>query len=328
MRAPPKFACFILAVIAANAMALPPERPTQPYYTKFHADPSGELFAEVTTGESYRSRDGGMHWSWIPELPGFKQLVRSGLDPARQLCRPESHGQSCQGVSGTVSAVDAAGNVYRCAGDRIEMSDDAGKNWEKTNSCASSSSSPDRCQYMAVQGKEIYVLGTGLYKSIDRGQHWITVKEASNGVLAGDPLTISLIGLGTGPSRTLYTTSRQISNGHGLSIQASRDGGQTWKRQTFGLPANWRFFKLARVSSDAIYFFAKAEATPDQQPGLYRTVDGVSAELLSTDADYSHWLDVQTGADGAIFIVTLSAIQRSDDGGKTWRLLGREGITW
>jgi hypothetical protein len=242
------------------------------------------------------------------------------MSPTQQVCKLQSVGWNCLGVQGTVSAVNDAGILYKCAVDRIEISSDGGKSWQKTAAWPGALVNNDYCDELVVQGNEISMFGNGLYRSNDHGLHWTIARERS-----GERASEDMIAPMASPDGALYATFNERTDG-GWSIKASVDAGRTWTRQTFGLPEDWRVFQLERVFSDAIYFFAAAKWVPGQQPALYRSVAGKSAELMNIKIDYGTWRDVQTGPNGAIFVVTDTAIQRSDDDGKTWRKLARDGI--
>jgi hypothetical protein len=325
-----KLCCLILTATTATASAIAPERPKKPLFARLYVEASGALVAELHAEGFYRSVDGGVRWSPVPSPTDFLQLVSSGLDAVGQVCQPQNSGRAwrCIGVSGSVRAVDRAGALYKCAGETIQISADGGNHWQKTALWSDSSTTPDYCTSIAAQGHAIYVIGQGMYRSSDRGAHWRPVnKNRPVGPIFPNESDV-LIGIMGAPDGTLYATTSATTTTifDGTSIQASTDDGLTWKRQTFGLPATWPYFAVERIFSNTVYFSASEKQVPGQPLALYRSVDGKTAELMNITIDYGTWVDLQAGPDGAIYLVTLNFIHRSDDGGKTWRELGRDGI--
>jgi hypothetical protein len=325
-----KLCCVILIMTTANANAIAPDRPKKPLFARLYVETSGALVAELNAAGFYRSVDGGVLWSPVPSPMDFLKLVSSGLDAERQVCKPLDSGRAwtCIGVSGSVSAVDRTGSLYRCAGDMIEISADAGERWKKTASWSGSLTNPDNCASIAIQGQAIYAIGEGVYRSRDGGAHWTSVRKRQldgQAFLEESGIMIGMMGAKDG---TLYatTTTTTTTTNDSISIQASADEGLTWKRQTFGLPATWQYFAVERIFSNMVYFSAAKQRTPGQPLALYRSVDGKTAELMNITVDYGTWVDLQAGPDGAVYLVSLNFIHRSDDGGKTWRKLGRDGI--
>jgi hypothetical protein len=323
--------CFlILTATTATASAIAPERPKKPLFAGLYVEASGALVAELVSAGFYRSVDGGLRWSRVPSPEDFLKLVSNGLDAERQVCIPRDFGGAwtCVGVKGSVSAVDRAGSLYRCAGDMIEISGDGGEHWKQTASWSGSLIDPDYCASIAVKGQAIYAVGKGVYRSSDHGAHWTSVIIGRpNGPTFQEKAGI-MIGMMCAPDGTLYatTTSTAIAANDSISIQASTDDGLTWKRKTFGLPAAWRYFAVRRIFANTLYFSAGEQNIPGQPLALYRSVGGKAAEIMNITIDYGTWVDLQAGPDGAIYLVTLNFIHRSDDGGKTWRKLGRDGI--
>ncbi len=111
-------------------------------------------------------------------------------------------------------------------------------------------------------------------------------------------------------------------------IFSTADAGASWRRETFGLPANWHYFVLRRIFGDATYFSAMPSeiATDAFEPPLYRSVGGKNAVPMNIKIKIGEWSDVQVGPDGAVYVVASSLIHKSGDGGKTWRALSRVGI--
>lgn len=326
-----KLCCLILATATMDAGAIAPERPLKPYFNRLYVEPSGALVAELTSAGFYRSEDGGVRWSRIPSPTDFLQLVSSGLDANGQVCHPQDAGRSwdCLGLSGRVNAVGGTGVLYRNAGSAtLEMSADGGEHWLKTTSWSGSSSSPDTSSTIVVQGQAIYAVAQGVYRSGDHGAHWTAVIARRP---FGPPfleMSGEVIGLMSTQDGRLYatTSTSTVTTKDGISIQVSADDGQTWTRQTFGLPATWEYFAVERIFSNTVYFAAAERAIPGEPLGLYRSVDGKTAEYLNINHEYGNFVDMQVGPDSAIYVVTNHFIHRSDDGGKTWRQLGRNGI--
>ena len=237
-----KFGCLILAVIAANATALPPERPKQPNFTRLYVEPSGALVAEVTTREFYRSQDSGAHWTAIAKQPSFEQLRNIGLNPAQQICMPRDFGAfwTCAGLSENVSVIDGEGTLYQCAGARLASSSVDGEHWQALTTSDASSTKIDHCAHTALLVKKILASGGKTDSTLPRAGKPTT--DAGRGLQAfvtDDDLAV--IGLMQG-SGTLYATTRQRSTSD-FSIRTSADGGRELEAADLRVTGTLAYFR-------------------------------------------------------------------------------------
>lgn len=316
--------------MAINANAIAPLRPAQPLFDSLYVRSNGELIAGATGTGMYRSVDDGLHWAPIPEIAAHPDLPdlgdRARLGPVRQQCKPHDFGASwtCIGMAGSVNAVDGNGTLYKCSGGGIEASRDGGKTFAQTGPWPESAGDRGSCRLITAHETKLYAFGQSLHKSSDGGAHWTPVARTVPGaaLIPGE----RLVGLLADKRGVLYATTAGEEH---LHVYSSADGGVTWQRQTFGLPTNWRVFTLQRVLPDAVYFAAAERRVPGQEATLYRSVDGKTAhQPLNLSIKYGSWVDVQTGLDGSIYVVTQEVIHKSGDAGKTWRQIGRDGMQW
>jgi len=320
-------------MITSNAIGVPPLRPEKPLFDSFYAGASGELFAGTIAGGSFHSIDDGKTWKPVANdtinweaFTNRSASVRI-INPAQQLCKPRDFGGSwnCVGVEGNVSAVDGKGKLYKCAGDHLEVSSDGGKIWHKVETWPSMPGNYEQCQMMAIHGETFYVAGQALYKSSDHGIHWSTVhSKNTDGAIIPEE---RILGLMSDKNGVLYATTVGTRAEH-YYIFSSKDGGREWKRQTFGLPESWNMFALRRTLSDAIYFSAADRQTQGQEASIYRSVDENHATKLDINIKYGTFVDIQNGPGNSLYVITLDAIHKSIDEGRTWKTLSREGISW
>jgi hypothetical protein len=310
---------FLITMTLPSATAAPP-RPGQAQFDSLHVAADGTLFAGVISQGTYRSADGGSSWVSTGVVPDYASLSGSGaLGAERQLCVSRDAGGSwnCLGLHETVNAVLDNGTLYKCAADRIASSVDGGKTWTESAPWNAAGTQIDYCQTMAARGNVIYVQGEAVYRSTDRGAHW----TRTSAVPAIDNERI--LGMMLDQNGTLYASSSRVG-ARVLSIYGSADGGRTWSRRTFGLPAEWEVFSLNRILAGGLVFSASKQAGQPRQ--LFLSTDSQSAIDLKFFNPDSGFVDVQEGKGKSLFIVTRAALYRSDDAGAHWRELGRQGI--
>lgn len=326
------FLFFLFALMSNNVKAAPP-RPEKPDIDNFYISANGKLVAETIGGPTFNSVDDGKSWTLSADAPfnwvnfSSRPAAASPQNPMQQLCKPRDFGGSwgCVGVDKSVSAVDGKGNLYKCAGDHLQISSNGGKVWRKVKTWPSIPGNYEQCQSMAIQGDTFYVAGQTLYKSSDHGVHWSTVNPKNT-----DEMIIPderIIGLMLDKNGVLYATTAG-TKANRYSIFSSQDGGREWQRQTFGLPENWNSFVMMRTLSDAIYFLAAEGHTQGQEPEIYRSVDQKPATKLNISIKPGTWVDIKNGPGNSLYLITIESIHKSNDAGKTWYAISREGIAW
>ena len=325
--------CCLIFLMASNVKALPPLRPEKPLIDNFYISANEKLVAETIGGPTFNSVDDGKSWklsaddqfNWVNFFN--RPAYASPQNPMQQLCKPRDFGGNwgCVGVAGSVSAVDGKGNLYKCAGDHLQISSDGGKVWRKVKTWPSMPGNGMQCQLMAIQGDIFYVAGETLYKSSDHGVHWSTVNSKNtDGSIIRDE---RIIGLMLDKNGVLYATTVGEKAGHNY-IFSSQDGEREWRRQTFGLPEKWNSFVMVRTLSDATYFLAAESDTQGQEPEIYRSVDQKPATKLNISIKPGTWVDIKNGPGNSLYLITIESIHKSNDAGKTWHMLSREGIDW
>jgi photosystem II stability/assembly factor-like uncharacterized protein len=316
------FALFLFFVTSADAMR--PPRPQSPPFSSLYVGPKGELIVRVAYA-AFLSVDGGQHWVRTVKR-GRRYTYFNSNSIVLDRCGDDLKCESENLDIGTLEATDERGWLYTCYGDKIKISKDQGKSWRTTNPLPESPEGPDECNKLAAHRGITYALGRSrvLYKSVDVGARWVQVQTDRN-FSAPFAANVQILHMLIDKNRILYAST--IGNGGNL-IYASSDGGITWKRQTFGLPENWNYFVLLRALQDALYFKASDDSLNGQTPSFYRTTDGKVATKLDINFRPGSWSDIQIGRSGEIYMVSDEFIYMSKDGGKTWKPLNRNEITW
>ncbi|HEY3933385.1 MAG TPA: hypothetical protein VGL65_02075 [Gemmatimonadales bacterium] len=176
----------------------------------------------------------------------------------------------------------------------------------------------------------------GVWKTENAGATWTPIFDRqgsySIGVVAVDPKDPSVVWVGTGENNS----QRSVSYGDG--VYRSDDGGRTWHRMGLEKSEHIGRIVIDPRNSDVVYVAAQGPLWSDGgDRGLYKTTDGgrtwnavltVSERTGVTDvaldprnpdiilaATYQRRRHVWTLIDGG----PESGLQRSVDGGKTWR---------
>jgi photosystem II stability/assembly factor-like uncharacterized protein len=202
----------------------------------------------------------------------------------------------------------------------------------------------------------IYVTAAsgGVWKTENGGATWTPLFDRqgsySIGVVTIDPNNPSTIWVGTGENNS------QRSVGYGDGVYRSDDAGRTWRRMGLEKSEHIARIVIDPRNSDVVYVAAQGPLWSDGgERGLYKTTDGGrtwSAVLTTSErtgvtdvvldprhpdvliaATYQRRRHVWTLIDGG----PESGLQRSTDGGKTWRKItsgvptgqiGRIGIAY
>jgi photosystem II stability/assembly factor-like uncharacterized protein len=236
------------ALIAAALLAAPLHagwRPVGPYggtVTLVAVDPArpSTVLACTATQGLFRSDDGGT--SWEPVVGGFYLPVSKVVfDPVH---------------SGRVYAV--------IGGDSVIRSSDDGRTWSSTGRIG------HRFPIAALAvdphgGSAVYASSGMLFRSTDRGGHWVALGATSLASGAAASLAVGAV------SSVLYSVTDD-------GVYRSRDGGATFKR--LGL-AGMQLGVLALAPSDAAVLYTAGKH------GLFRSGDGGA-----------HWQEIDAGLPG------------------------------
>jgi len=172
----------------------------------------------------------------------------------------------------------------------------------------------------------------GLYKSIDGGKSWKNVLGVNEwtGVtdIVADPSNPDYLYAATWQRHR--TVAAYMGGGPGSGIHISKDGGETWEKQTAGLPSsNLGKIGLAVSPQNADVVYAVIE-TDRRTGGVYKSTNkGASWKKQSnavsgaTGPHYYHELYASPHAFDRLYLMDVR-VQVSDDGGKTFRTLKEE----
>lgn len=204
---------------------------TSPYvrWLAYHPDISDREYAGTEPAGIFVSHDGAEHWTACPEVHALrdKHLWRMPYSPAAGCVRGFTFcGQRMY------AAVEVGG---------VLRSDDGGEHWALA---AGSDGNPDLNgppkPYVYPDIHDLVVhpsdpdlvwaaTGDGLYRSQDGGATWESLYDCYCRALWVDPNDAQHI---------IFGPAKRVSAGG--SIQASHDGGRTWKAATGTLEVPWR----------------------------------------------------------------------------------------
>ncbi|HXO25922.1 MAG TPA: glycosyl hydrolase [Thermoanaerobaculia bacterium] len=183
--------------------------------------------------------------------------------------------------------------------------------------------------YVAAQGP-LWAAGgdRGIYKTADGGKTWkrmLTISD-NTGVtdLVMDPRNPDVLYAAAYQRRRHVWTL--IDGGPESALYKSRDAGATWQKLTNGLPKeDMGRIGLAVAPTDPDVVYATIEAARGGS-GFFRSRDGGvnwekrSSTIASSPQYYQHIVVDPKVADRVYLLDTFNKV--SDDGGKTFRLLG------
>jgi hypothetical protein len=294
--------------------------------------PNGELLITGTMG-SMLSVDGGT--TWTPPVWGTatesRSLAQMRADSVQEISK--QHGLSWprpQGIWPSVPAVDHQHRMYACSkdGKRVEYSDNNGNDWNATGKL-------DKIEFYNCRGITMiedipYVLTrNGIYRSEDRGQHWIGISDFFGPVRGHYAFGIArLFGDGHG---LLYVDHRgtRFTGDDTMKIFRSHDQGVSWEQLVFDLSKEQAQgnIMLLRIHQNALYFVAHP-GVAGAPVSLYRTTDDRTVtKLLDIPLDGSSDLDrLDIGPHGELVVVGYQSLFISTDKGTTWRTISKDAL--
>lgn len=221
-------------------------------------------------------------------------------------------------------------------GDGIYKSVDRGKTWKnvglkKSEHIAKIIVDPTNSDivYVASMGPLWSEGGErGVYKTVDGGKNWKAVlsidKHTGVSDLIMDPRNPNILYAAAQQRRRHVFT--YVGGGPGSGMHKSVDGGTTWTKINSGLPANMGRIGLAISPANNDYIYAVVEAA-DGKGGTFRTTDGGNSwnkrgKYVSSGNYYQEIYCDLTDPDKLYAMNTW--MQRSTDGGKTFRNVGED----
>ncbi len=232
------------------------------------------------------------------------------------------------------------GGRHIAFGDGVYKSADAGQTWKNMGLASSEHISkiivhPKNSDIILVAAQgPLWSSGgdRGLFKTVDGGKNWKNVLSVNEwtGVtdIVVDPTNPDWMYAATWQRHR--TVAAYMSGGPGSGIYRSKDGGDTWEKQTTGLPKS-NLGKIGMTVSpqnpDIVYAVIE---TDRREGGVYKSIDkGSSWEKQSNTVSggtgplYYQELYASPHAFDRLYLMDVR-IQVSDDGGKTFRTLKEE----
>ena len=287
-------------------------------------DPSNTKNIWVGTGESwarnsvsmgdgvYKSTDGGDNWTNVG-LPDSERIAKILVDPK----------------DGNTVYACATGAAFKDSAERgVYKTTDAGKSWRKVLAGINLSTG---CGMMSMNQAEPNVIyatmwdyrrqawtfrsggaGSGIFKSIDKGEHWSEIDETTGKGLPAKPY--GRIALTVAPSnpKVVYAMVECAKS----ALYRSDDAGLTWERRDASQYMVWRPF-----------YFANLIVDPKNENKLFK---GDLILLLSNDGGKSfqdtaddthadhHDVWISPNNPNLIFDADDGGLSRSQDGGSGW----------
>ena len=288
-------------------------------------DPSNSKIVWVGAGEAwtrnsvsigdgiYKSTDGGENWTNMG-LKDSEHIAKILVDP-----RDSNNVLAC-----------ATGHVWNDNDERgVFKTSDGGNTWKKVLAGANGSTGCGMLATSSLEPKTIFASmwdfrrqgwtfrsggpGSGLYQSIDGGEHWTELNDGNSKGLPEKPW--GRIALAVAPSKPQVVYAMIESKKSALF--RSDDGGKTWNRLDASRFMIWRPFYFANLIVDPK---DENKVFKPDGPLLLSVNGGQSFSSVGTAAHgdfHDVWIDpsnpniVYTGDDGGLW--------RSEDGGTRWK---------
>jgi photosystem II stability/assembly factor-like uncharacterized protein len=310
--------------LAVTALAYEPQTPAIVYAAATEA-----LFVSLDAGETWHKRGAGLALVTIDDLV----------------------------------AAPGTRTVYALSGHDLEKSADRGRHWAPTaHSGYESLASPTlEIRSSPLDPSTVYVvLGGKAWKSSNRGATWASFADNLDPLvflfvydLVLDPAHPNLLYLATGNGifRTLdggatwslwsqeqwhrlQLVGRQLALATGCGVARSTDGGRTWKRTLAcgtTLPGDFEGRTVDRlllaphepgvVYAGLVDVIGRHPAVP--MPQIWKSADsGVTWKQIVADSEV---LALDPNRPGRLYAARPGGIERSDNGGRTWRAVSSFG---
>jgi photosystem II stability/assembly factor-like uncharacterized protein len=317
---------------AGNPLANLPLRPIGPAITSgrisdfaFYPGGDHEFLAGISSGNLFRTTNGGITWEAIFENEGSYAIGVVEIDPNDTKTTWVGTGEN---------------NAQRsvAAGDGVYKSTDGGKSWTNTGLRNSGHISqiwinPDDSNEVLVASQgPLWSAGgdRGLYRTLDGGDTWerILSVDEHTGIneFVVDPRNPDII------VASSYQRRRHvwvlINGGPGSGIHKSTDRGKTWTEITAGLPSDHMGrIGLAGAPSDPDMIYAIIEAN-DEEKGVYRSTDFGSnwekrSSHMTTSPQYYNEIVVDPQNPERLYSLDTFTM-KSEDGGTTFAPLSNQ----
>ena len=271
--------------------------------------PDGSLVITAFNGNlNFGSKDNGLTWNAAGNssiLPGLGKL--DAWAQPRFLARTRR------------------GKVFALADGALLKSIDGGKTWISRDLPLRSESNDLERQALAAGDNEVFVLLDGeLYRSVDDGRTWKLVKQSIGSPLAiGDGVMPWLrIGLGG----KLLAVRRVAKH---QTLFTSIDGGRTWVIERFAMAKDSSIdVQLYDLSPDSAYLFLSGgEGGKESITSVYRYAPG--RPLVELGFNPSLIRRIIESPQGKLYLLDMNgeSIYQSNDGGKNWTMVSRDGIS-
>ena len=317
---------------AGNPLATLPLRPIGPAITSgrisdfaFYPGGDHEFLAGISSGNLFRTTNGGITWEAIFENEGSYAIGVVELDP---------------NDTKTIWVGTGENNSQRsvAAGDGVYKSTDGGKSW--TNMGLKDSGHISQIWINPENSDEVLVASQGplwsdggdrgLYRTMDGGDTWERILniDEHTGIneFVVDPRNPDVI------VASSYQRRRHvwvlINGGPGSGIHKSTDRGKTWTEITAGLPSDHMGrVGLAGAPSDPDMIYAIIEANEDEK-GVYRSTDFGSnwekrSSHMTTSPQYYNEIVVDPQNPERLYSLDTFTM-KSEDGGATFAPLSNK----
>ncbi len=289
------------------------------------------LFASVIGNGIYRSSDSGL--TWTPSNTGiekktFGNIIMKDSQLFSMVLYGDLYASSDTGASWTSIQTGLLPSVYTLAvmGDYLfaaggykglHRSSDNGRTWKTIETGLPSS--PSKYYILANGGKLFATIDSGIYVSIDNGEHW------------------KYLGLKDGhPDRMLVSGGSLYVGTESDGVFRSTDDGITWAVANCGLVRPDNIISLASNGS-TLYAGVNDQGGPDFYKGVYRSTDNgdrwtklCCATSASIDIPgYRESIQALTSDHRNVAVISGGHVFMSSDEGGNWRRIDTgQGLNW
>jgi photosystem II stability/assembly factor-like uncharacterized protein len=292
-----------------------------------HPQNNNIWYVAVGSGGVWKTQNSGTTWKPIFDDQSVYSTGCITLDPSNPATVWLGTGEN-------------VGGRHMSFGDGVYKSTDGGNTWknmglknsEHISKIIVHPENPDII-LVAAQGPLWSAGGDrGLFKSVDGGKTWLKVLGVNKwtGVtdIVLDPTNPDWMYAATWQRHR--TVAAYMGGGPGSGIYRSKDGGNTWEKQTTGLPkSNLGKIGLTVSPQNPEIVYAAVE-TDRRKGGVYKSTDKGSSWKKQSNAvsgatgpHYYQELYASPHVFDRLYLMDVR-IQVSDDGGKTFRILKEE----